>query len=120
MAEGQELAKEYGDIRGWQINKVINWLQRHSPSLAKALEEAYRALDKEHYGLTTVQGWADKEEPWTRLNVPVGLGLQIADKASLKDWWYDEGRHGTVMSEISEQDAKQMALNAIDIERIEG
>ena len=22
MAEGQELAKEYGDIRGWQINKV--------------------------------------------------------------------------------------------------
>jgi len=52
--------------------------------------------------------------------VPVGLGLQIADKASLKDWWYDEGRHGTVMSEISEQDAKQMALDAIDIERIEG
>jgi len=22
MAEGQELAKEYGDIHGWQINKV--------------------------------------------------------------------------------------------------
>jgi len=111
--------RSIGD-RGSHLRIYINWLQRQSPSLAKALEEAYRALDKEHYGLTTVQGWADKEEPWTRLNVPVGLGLQIADKASLKDWWYDEGRHGTVMSEISEQDAKQMALNAIDIERIEG
>jgi len=52
--------------------------------------------------------------------VPVELGLQIADKASLKDWWYDEERHDTVMLKILEQDAKQMALNAIDIERIEG
>jgi len=51
--------------------------------------------------------------------VPVKLGLQIANKASLKDWWYDEECHDTVMSEISEQDAKQMTLNAIDIERIE-
>ncbi len=66
----------------------------------------------------TVQEWADKKKSWICLNVSVKLKLQIADKASLKNWWYDEECHDTVMSEISEQNAKQMTLNAIDIKRI--
>jgi len=90
-----------------------------SPSLAKALEEVYKALNKKHYKLTTVQEWANKKKSWTHLNVSVKLELQIADKASLKDWWYDEEHHNTVMLKISKQNAKQMTLNAIDIERIE-
>ena len=106
--------------RGSHLWIYINWLQCQSSSLAKALKEAYRALNKKHYELTTVQEWADKKKPWTHLNVPVELGLQIANKASLKNWWYDEECHDTVMSKISEQNAKQMTLNAIDIERIEG
>ena len=72
--------------RGSHLQIYINWLQHQSSSLAKALEEAYRALNKKHYELTTVQEWADKKKPWTCLNVPVELGLQIADKASLKNW----------------------------------
>ncbi len=53
----------------------INWLQHQSPSLAKALEEAYRALNKKHYELITVQEWANKKKPWICLNVSVKLGL---------------------------------------------
>ena len=68
----------------------------------------------------TVQEWADKKKPWTHLNVSVELRLQIANKANLKNWWYDEEHHDTVMLKISKQNAKQMTLNAIDIERIEG
>ncbi len=61
--------------RGSHLQIYINWLQCQSSSLAKALEEAYRALNKKHYELTTVQEWADKKKPWTHLNVPVELGL---------------------------------------------
>jgi len=110
MAEGQELAKEYGDIRGWQINKVHSRAKiRHGAMKPKE--------DSITVDLAKSNSWFNIEAIMIQW---VGLGLQIADKASLKDWWYDEGRHGTMMSEISEQDAKQMALDAIDIERIEG
>ncbi len=44
--------------RGSHLQIYINWLQRQSPSLAKALEEAYRALNKKHYELTTCHGFA--------------------------------------------------------------
>jgi len=108
------------DDRDSHLWIYINWLQHQSFSLVKALEEAYRALNKKHYELMTVQEWADKKKPWTCLNVSVELKLQIADKVSLKNWWYNEEHYDTMMLKILKQNAKQMTLNAIDIKRIEG
>ena len=82
--------------------------------LNAAFERAFHALNKEHYSLKTVQKWADKEVYWIKLDVPVELGLQIADKDSIKDWWYTEGRYAPL--EITVEEMRAMALDAIDLD----
>lgn len=98
--------------RGSHLRLYIDWLKIQSPSLSGAFERAFHALNKEQYSLKTVKKWADKEVYWTRLDVPVGLGLQIADKDNLKDWWYREGHNA--LPEITAEETRAMALDALD------
>ncbi len=104
--------------RGSHLRLYIDWLKVQSPSLAGAFEQAFHTLNKEHYSLKTVRKWADQEVHWTKLDVPVGLGLQIADKDSIKDWWYREGRYAVL--EITAEEARLMALDAIDLDETQG
>ena len=104
--------------RGSHLRLYIDWLKVQSPSLAGAFEQAFHTLNKEHYSLKTVRKWADQEVHWTKLDVPVGLGLQIADKDSIKDWWYKERRYAVL--EITAEEARLMALDAIDLDETQG
>ncbi len=99
--------------RASHLRRYIRWLQRRSPSLSTALESAYHILNTEQFSLTTVRRWAEKSDPWTRLDIRVGLGLQIADRESIKEWWYMEG-------DISETEAEAMGLDAIDLDETQG
>ena len=108
---------KFTDDRESHLQLYINWLKIQSSSLNAVFKWIFHALNKEHYSLKTVQKWTDKKVYWIKLDVSVKLDLQIADKNSIKNWWYTEECYASL--KITVKEMWTMTLNAIDLNEMQ-
>ncbi len=93
-------------VQGDDLRDYISWhVSRVSSTRARPFWHAFDELDARYYDLQTIQSWKERDEShWKSLNIPAGIGIQLARDVSKYARSRGSGSGGKLPSEPTAED----------------
>ncbi len=93
-------------VQGDDLRDYISWhVSRVSSTRARPFWHAFDELDARYYDLQTIQSWKERDEShWKSLNIPAGIGIQLARDVSKYARSRGSGSGGKLPSEPTAKD----------------
>jgi hypothetical protein len=93
-------------VQGDDLRDYIFWhVSRVSSTRARSFWHAFDELNARYYDLQTIQSWKERDEShWKSLNIPAGIGIQLARDVSKYARSRGSGSGGKLPSEPTAED----------------